>query len=94
MPIDHLLLRIPADQFDETIASYTDVLAPLDYKKLMDRPGFVGFGEDKPEIFIMAKGDEPAGIGLHVSFTAKGTLGLGYAGRCSIYYRRVLTGRA
>jgi hypothetical protein len=70
--IDHLLLRVPQSKFDETVAFYLTVLAPLGYKKIKEFPTAVGLGDDKkPDFSIVAKGDT-LGNNMHFSFGAKG----------------------
>jgi hypothetical protein len=76
MPIDHLLIRVPANKFEQTVTFYTTILGTLGYSKKLESAGaFVGFGEENipvPSFSITAKGNEPGGNDSHFSFTAKG----------------------
>ncbi|KAN0087061.1 Glyoxalase/Bleomycin resistance protein/Dihydroxybiphenyl dioxygenase [Elaphomyces granulatus] len=68
--IDHIGLVAPRDKFDEVVAWYKKVLAPLKYDELRRYPGVVGLGADGiPDFWITAR-DGPLQSGIHLAFQA------------------------
>lgn len=54
-------------------AFYERVLAPLGYKRLVERPATVGFGKKYPELWLNLRagmGPAPADPGGHIAFRA------------------------
>jgi catechol 2,3-dioxygenase-like lactoylglutathione lyase family enzyme len=53
--IDHVSIVVRA--LADSASFYEAVLAPLDYKRLVDRPGTVGFGKRYPEFWLNVRPD-------------------------------------
>lgn len=69
--IDHISL--PVSDLGRSAAFYEAVLAPLGYRKLVERPATVGFGKKYPEFWLNARpglAPAPADTGLHVALRA------------------------
>ncbi len=66
--IDHVSLHV--SDFEKSKAFYSKALAPLGYSMKMEMAEWkvAGFGENKPDLWIMAKGSEDED---HVAFSAK-----------------------
>jgi catechol 2,3-dioxygenase-like lactoylglutathione lyase family enzyme len=70
--IDHI--SIPVRDLAAGIAFYERVLAPLGYRKLVERPGTAGFGKKYPEFWLNLRADmaaPPADPGVHVALRAR-----------------------
>jgi hypothetical protein len=72
--IDHIGLGAPRDKFDDVVAWYTKVLAPLKYDEVKRFPGVVGLGADGIPDFWIAARDGPSQLGIHLAFRAPGGL--------------------
>jgi hypothetical protein len=76
MPLDHVLFYVAASKFDETLKFYEEALAPIGYKAIAKFPGTVGFGADKPDLWISSSDKAPEDRrltgGNHVAFSASG----------------------
>jgi lactoylglutathione lyase len=68
--IDHIGLGAPRDKFDDVVAWYTKVLAPLKYDEVKRFPGVVGLGADGIPDFWIAARDGPSQLGIHLAFRA------------------------
>ena len=69
--IDHV--SIPVRNLAAAAAFYTELLAPLGYAKLVERPGSIGFGKKYPELWLNLRADlprAPANPGGHVALRA------------------------
>jgi len=69
--IDHV--SVPVRNLAEAAAFYTEVLAPLGYTRLVERPATVGFGKRYPELWLNLRpglGPAPADPGAHVALRA------------------------
>ena len=69
--IDHVSVAVSS--LAESATFYEAVLAPLDYKRLVERPGTVGFGKRYPEFWLNARpGLEPGdgNPGTHIALRA------------------------
>src|SRR5262245_14767415 len=69
--IDHVSL--PVRDLAASAAFYDRLLAPLDYRKLVERPATVGFGKKFPELWLNVRADmTPASPnpGAHVALRA------------------------
>ncbi|EON61938.1 hypothetical protein W97_01156 [Coniosporium apollinis CBS 100218] len=75
MAIDHVGIEVPRVKFDELVAFYLKVLAPLNYVEVM-RPveTAIGMGENGiPDFWVSAndKATESSAMTVHVAFTTK-----------------------
>jgi catechol 2,3-dioxygenase-like lactoylglutathione lyase family enzyme len=69
--IDHLSLAV--SDLARSAAFYEALLAPLGYRRLVEREATVGFGKRYPEIWLNhrpGRAAEPDGTGLHVCLRA------------------------
>ena len=69
--IDHVSL--PVSDLVRSAAFYEAVLAPLGYRKLVERPATVGFGRKYPEFWLNARPGlmpAPDNTGAHVALRA------------------------
>lgn len=69
--IDHLSLAV--SDLARSAAFYEALLAPLGYRRLVEREATVGFGKRYPEIWLNhrpGRAPEPDGTGLHVCLRA------------------------
>ncbi|HLT78762.1 MAG TPA: VOC family protein [Ferrovibrio sp.] len=72
--IDHISLAVR--DLASSAAFYEAVLAPLGYRKLVERPASIGFGKKYPEIWLNARPDMapiPEDTGAHVALRARDT---------------------
>jgi catechol 2,3-dioxygenase-like lactoylglutathione lyase family enzyme len=69
--IDHISL--PVSDLARSAAFYEALLAPLGYKKLVDREATVGFGKAYPELWLNHRGDiqKIANTGCHICLRAR-----------------------
>lgn len=70
--IDHVSLSVR--DLARSAAFYEAVLAPLGYRKLVERPGTIGFGKKYPEIWLNARPQMAAiadETGAHVALRAR-----------------------
>lgn len=68
--IDHLSLGV--SDLGRSAAFYEAVLAPLGYRRLVERETTVGFGKRYPEVWLNARpGMAPMGDGHHVCLRAR-----------------------
>ena len=63
--LDHVVIGV-AD-LDRSRAFYEAALAPLGLRVVLDRPGYIGFGDRRPFFFLA---DRPATARVHVAFQA------------------------
>jgi catechol 2,3-dioxygenase-like lactoylglutathione lyase family enzyme len=63
--LDHVVIGV-AD-LDRSRAFYEAALAPLGVRVVLDRPGYIGFGDRRPFFFLAAR---PATARVHVAFQA------------------------
>ena len=71
--IDHVSLAVR--DLAASAAFYERLLAPLGYRKLVERPGTVGFGKKYPELWLNMRPDmapAPSNPGAHVALRATG----------------------
>lgn len=71
--IDHIGFSVPPSKYDEVIAFYEAILAPLGYAKQREFPGAAtGFGPSKKSapFWIASKEDAPASGKGHFAFQA------------------------
>ncbi len=68
--LDHVVIGV-AD-LDRSRAFYEVALAPLGVSVVLDRPGYIGFGERRP-FFFLADRDPTAGV--HLAFVAQSRAG-------------------
>lgn len=69
MSLDHLVIKVPQDKFDECVEWYTKALEPLGYNKEQEYPGMaVGFGD----FWIGSAPEKSLSIGQHFAFKGKG----------------------
>ena len=69
--IDHV--SVPVRNLVVSTAFYEQVLAPLGYTKLVERPATVGFGKKYPEFWLNLRADlapGPSNPGAHVALRA------------------------
>ena len=69
--IDHVSL--PVRDLAAAAAFYERLLAPLGYRKLVERPASVGFGKKYPELWLNVRADmvpAPSNPGAHVALRA------------------------
>ena len=69
--IDHISL--PVSDLARSAAFFEAVLAPLGYRKLVERPSTIGFGKKYPEFWLNARpglAPAPEDTGLHVALRA------------------------
>jgi catechol 2,3-dioxygenase-like lactoylglutathione lyase family enzyme len=69
--IDHV--SVPVRNLIASTAFYAQVLAPLGYAKLVERPATVGFGKKYPEFWLNLRSDLAAGPsnpGAHIALRA------------------------
>lgn len=69
--IDHVSL--PVRNLATSAAFYDAVLAPLGYRRLVERPATVGFGRKYPEVWLNARpamASIPEDTGMHVALRA------------------------
>jgi len=69
--IDHISL--PVSDLARSAAFFEAVLAPLGYRKLVERPSTIGFGKKYPEFWLNARPGlppAPEDTGLHVALRA------------------------
>ena len=69
--IDHVSL--PVRDLAASAAFYERLLAPLGYRKLVERPTTVGFGKKYPELWLNVRADmapAPPNPGAHVALRA------------------------
>jgi catechol 2,3-dioxygenase-like lactoylglutathione lyase family enzyme len=67
--IDHLKLHV-AD-FDRSRAFYEAALAPLGYEVMLEpAPDLVGFGADRPDLWIAQRREGQAATVAHIAFRA------------------------
>ena len=69
--IDHVSL--PVSNLARSAAFYEAVLAPLGYRRLVDRPATIGFGRKYPECWLNARpglAPAPEDTGLHIALRA------------------------
>jgi catechol 2,3-dioxygenase-like lactoylglutathione lyase family enzyme len=67
--IDHLSLQ--TDHFDEAVAWYDAVLAPLGVQRVMNFPGVAGYGPIRGiPAFWLGEATDPGGRQTHVAFNA------------------------
>ena len=69
--IDHVSL--PVRDLTASAAFYERLLAPLGYRKLVERPTTVGFGKKYPELWLNVRSDmapAPSNPGAHVALRA------------------------
>ena len=64
--IDHVILGVA--NLTASRAFYERALAPLGLRVVLDRPGYLGFGADRPFFFLAAR--EPSAR-VHVAFSAE-----------------------
>lgn len=72
--IDHISL--PVSDLARSAAFYEAVLAPLGYRKLVERPATIGFGKTYPEFWLNARpgmAPAPEDAGMHVALRAADT---------------------
>ena len=72
--IDHVSL--PVSDLARSAAFYEAVLAPLGYRKLVERPATIGFGKTYPEFWLNARprmAPAPEDTGMHVALRAADT---------------------
>ncbi|MDB5431605.1 MAG: glyoxalase/dioxygenase [Caulobacter sp.] len=72
--IDHLSIQVR--DLAASASFYEAVLAPLGYRRLVERPGTVGFGKRYPEIWLNHRpgaAPAPADTGHHVCLRASST---------------------
>lgn len=66
-------ISLGTNQFEQAIAFYDQVLAPLGCKRLMEHPGAVAYGKVYPEFWVQTPINGQAatvGNGTHVGFIA------------------------
>lgn len=69
MMLDHLSIQV--DDLDRATAFYDVVLAPLGYRRTLEREGVVAYGDGmKPEFFVGVASDAQPGRESHIAFTA------------------------
>jgi len=69
--IDHVSLSVR--DLSASAAFYERLLAPLGYRKLVERPAAVGFGKKYPELWLNARpamAPAPSNPGAHVALRA------------------------
>ena len=69
--IDHV--SIPVRDLAASAVFYERVLAPLGYKRLVERPATVGLGKKYPEVWLNLRADmapAPANPGAHIALRA------------------------
>jgi catechol 2,3-dioxygenase-like lactoylglutathione lyase family enzyme len=69
--IDHV--SVPVRNLSASTAFYEQVLAPLGYAKLIERPATVGFGKTYPEFWLNLRDGmaaSPSDTGAHVALRA------------------------
>jgi catechol 2,3-dioxygenase-like lactoylglutathione lyase family enzyme len=69
--IDHVSLSVR--DLAASAAFYERLLAPLGYRKLVERPAAVGFGKKYPELWLNVRSDmapAPSNPGAHVALRA------------------------
>jgi catechol 2,3-dioxygenase-like lactoylglutathione lyase family enzyme len=69
--IDHVSFSVR--DLAASAAFYERLLAPLGYRKLVERPASVGFGKKYPELWLNARSDmapAPSNPGAHVALRA------------------------
>ena len=69
--IDHVSLAVR--DLAASAAFYERLLAPLGYRKLVERPATVGFGKKYPELWLNVRADmapAPSNPGAHVALRA------------------------
>ena len=81
MPIHHILINVPESKWDAVVKFYENTLKPLNYKSLVNimEGTVIGFGEERPDFWIIKKpdGPEPAQEHrLHFAFSAESKLGI------------------
>ncbi|MBR0678996.1 VOC family protein [Roseomonas eburnea] len=72
--IDHVSIQVR--DLVASVAFYEEVLEPLGYRRLAERPGCVGFGLKYPEFWLNARPDSPRAApdtGAHVCLRARST---------------------
>jgi hypothetical protein len=73
--IDHMGFSVPASKYEEVLAFYSAILAPLGYSKQKEFPGMaVGFGpseKSSPFWIACAKEGGEVGSGIHLAFQAQ-----------------------
>ena len=72
--IDHISIGVR--DLGASARFYEVVLAPLGFKRLVERPAMVGFGKTYPEVWLNARPAMPlvaADTGLHVCLRARST---------------------
>jgi catechol 2,3-dioxygenase-like lactoylglutathione lyase family enzyme len=65
--IDHLTLTVR--DVDRSVAFYTQALAPLGYRVLVEFDGVYGLGDEKPSFWL--KQDDPPTNPQHLAFAAR-----------------------
>jgi catechol 2,3-dioxygenase-like lactoylglutathione lyase family enzyme len=70
--IDHV--SVPVRDLAAAAAFYARVLAPLGYRRLVERPATVGFGKAYPEVWLNLRSDATAADnpGAHIALRARG----------------------
>jgi catechol 2,3-dioxygenase-like lactoylglutathione lyase family enzyme len=66
--LDHISLQV--DDLDAASAFYDAVLAPLGYRRIIDRGVAIGYGQDFPSFWIGAATDDQPNRQSHIAFTA------------------------
>jgi catechol 2,3-dioxygenase-like lactoylglutathione lyase family enzyme len=70
--IDHISLQVR--DLEKAALFYEKLLAPLGYRRLVERETQVGFGKRYPELWLNARPDEPAAspnTGAHLALRAE-----------------------
>ena len=71
MSLDHLVILVPQDKFDDCVRWYSKALEPLGYTKQQEYPGkAVGFGD----FWLGSSTEKSIGIGQHFAFKGKGEM--------------------
>ena len=64
--IDHVVLGV--SDLERSRAFYEAALAPLGISVLLDRPGYIGFGDSRPFFFLASR--DPS-MRVHIAFAAQ-----------------------
>ena len=70
--LDHFVFQVPEDQFDAVVAWYLAALAPINYKKILEFPGVIGIGSNRPDFWIKSDKNAPSNSHFHLAFRADG----------------------
>ncbi|KIN07020.1 hypothetical protein OIDMADRAFT_15973 [Oidiodendron maius Zn] len=74
MPLDHLSVPVPQDQFENIITFLTTSLQHLGFKEMFRPvPTLVGMGETTPYFWVNAVDTKEPAVRRHIAFSAENT---------------------